>query len=38
MNPLREFPLFVVVALPPKPTTNAVMIALLPPREEKDLS
>ena len=35
MNPLREFPLFVVVAFPPKPTTNAVIIALLPPVKEQ---
>ena len=31
MNPLREFPLLVVVAFPPNPTTNAVIMALLPP-------
>ena len=31
MNPLREFPRFVVAAFPPNPTTSAVMIALLPP-------
>ena len=31
-NPLRELPLFVVAAFPPKPTTNAVIIALFPPR------
>ena len=34
-NPLRELPLFVVAAFPPKPTTNAVIIALFPPRENK---
>jgi len=31
MNPLREFPLLVVAAFPPNPTTSAVIIALLPP-------
>jgi len=30
-NPLREFPLLVVAAFPPNPTTSAVIIALLPP-------
>ena len=35
MNPLREFPLLVVVAFPPNPTTNAVIIALLPPINSK---
>ena len=34
-NPLRELPLFVVAAFPPKPTTNAVIIALFPPRVNK---
>ena len=31
MNPLREFPLLVVAAFPPNPTTSAVIIALFPP-------
>lgn len=36
MNPLRELPLLVVAAFPPNPTTNAVIIALLPPAKRKD--
>ena len=30
-NPFKQFPLLVVQAFPPKPTTMAVMMALFPP-------
>ena len=38
MNPFKELPRLVALALPPRPTIKPVKIALLPPKNNNDLT